>query len=111
MVDFARSSDPAVQHQLDRLAALTPAGDELGLERITILLDRLDRPQDAMPPVFHVAGTNGKGSTCAFLRAAIEAEAIAGRRQQGEAVELGLDCRVRRTREVGHQAACFSGAR
>src|ERR1700750_3423035 len=73
MADFARSSDPAVQEQLDRLAALTPAGDELGLERITILLDRLDRPQDAMPPVLHVAGTNGKGSTCAFLRAAIEA--------------------------------------
>jgi dihydrofolate synthase/folylpolyglutamate synthase len=73
MADFARSTDPAVQEQLDRLAALTPAGDELGLERIAILLDRLDRPQDALPPVFHVAGTNGKGSTCAFLRAAIEA--------------------------------------
>src|SRR5690242_20715656 len=73
MADFARSSDPAVQHQLDRLAALTPGGDELGLERIAILLDRLGRPQDDMPPVFHDAGTNGKGSTCAFLRAAIEA--------------------------------------
>ncbi len=73
MADFARSSDPAVQHQLDRLASLTPAGDELGLERIAILLDRVDRPQDALPPLFHVAGTNGKGSTCAFLRAAIEA--------------------------------------
>jgi dihydrofolate synthase/folylpolyglutamate synthase len=73
MADFARSTDPAVQHQLDRLASLTPGDDQLGLERITILLDRLDRPQDALPPVFHVAGTNGKGSTCAFLRAAIEA--------------------------------------
>jgi dihydrofolate synthase/folylpolyglutamate synthase len=37
------------------------------------LLDRLGRPQDALPPVFHIAGTNGKGSTVAFLRAAIEA--------------------------------------
>jgi dihydrofolate synthase/folylpolyglutamate synthase len=37
------------------------------------LLERLGRPQDALPPVFHVAGTNGKGSTCAFLRAALEA--------------------------------------
>ena len=62
-----------VQAQLDRLALLPPAGDRLGLDRITILLDRLGRPQDALPPVFHVAGTNGKGSTCAFLRAALEA--------------------------------------
>ena len=73
MMDFARSTDPAVQAQLDRLPALSPAGDRLGLERIAALLDRLGRPQDQLPPVFHVAGTNGKGSTCAFLRAAIEA--------------------------------------
>jgi dihydrofolate synthase/folylpolyglutamate synthase len=73
MADFATSTDPAVQQQLDRLAKLSPAGDQLGLERITALLDRLGRPQDALPPVFHVAGTNGKGSTCAFLRAALEA--------------------------------------
>ena len=73
MPDFARSSDPAVQAQLDRLALLSPGGDRLGLDRITVLLDRLGRPQDSLPPVFHVAGTNGKGSTCAFLRAAIEA--------------------------------------
>ena len=73
MADGARSDDPAVQHQLDRLAALSLGGDRLGLERIVDLLDRLGRPQDAMPPVLHVAGTNGKGSTCAFLRAAIEA--------------------------------------
>jgi dihydrofolate synthase / folylpolyglutamate synthase len=72
-MDFATSTDPAVQEQLDRLAKLSPAGDQLGLERITALLDRLGRPQDALPPVFHVAGTNGKGSTCAFLRAALEA--------------------------------------
>ncbi|NUS99654.1 MAG: bifunctional folylpolyglutamate synthase/dihydrofolate synthase [Sphingomonas sp.] len=73
MPDFARSDDPAVQAQLDRLALLSPGFDRLGLERITRLLDRLDRPQDRLPPVFHVAGTNGKGSTCAFLRAALEA--------------------------------------
>ena len=72
-MDFARSTHPAVQAQLDRLAYLSPAGDRLGLERIDILLDRLGRPQDALPPLFHVAGTNGKGSTCAFLRAALEA--------------------------------------
>jgi dihydrofolate synthase/folylpolyglutamate synthase len=73
MADFARSTHPGVQAQLDRLASLSPPGDYLGLERITALLDRLGRPQDELPPVFHVAGTNGKGSTVAFLRAALEA--------------------------------------
>jgi len=73
MADFAASAHPAVQAQLDRLAYLSSAGDRLGLGRIAQLLDRLGRPQDALPPVFHVAGTNGKGSTCAFLRAALEA--------------------------------------
>jgi dihydrofolate synthase / folylpolyglutamate synthase len=73
MADHAVSSDPAVQAQLDRLATLSPGADILGLERITALLDRLGNPHRALPPVFHVAGTNGKGSTCAFLRAALEA--------------------------------------
>ncbi|HJO65935.1 MAG TPA: folylpolyglutamate synthase/dihydrofolate synthase family protein [Sphingomonas sanguinis] len=73
MPDHARSDPPAVQAQLDRLWALSPGADVLGLERITTLLARLGNPQLHLPPVFHVAGTNGKGSTCAFLRAAIEA--------------------------------------
>lgn len=73
MPDHARSDDPAVQAQLDRLAALSPGRDTLGLERITALLDRHGNPQHCLPPVFHVAGTNGKGSTCAFLRAMLEA--------------------------------------
>jgi dihydrofolate synthase/folylpolyglutamate synthase len=73
MADFARSSHPGVQAQLDRLSMLSPAGDRLGLERTAALLDRLHRPQDSLPPVFHVAGTNGKGSTVAFIRAALEA--------------------------------------
>jgi dihydrofolate synthase/folylpolyglutamate synthase len=72
-MDFARSTHPGVQAQLDRLSMISPAGDRLGLERISEMLDRLDRPQDRLPPVFHVAGTNGKGSTIAFLRAALEA--------------------------------------
>ncbi len=72
-MDFARSAHPGVQAQLDRLSLLSPGGDRLGLDRIAALLDRLGRPQDGLPPVFHVAGTNGKGSTCAFLRAALEA--------------------------------------
>ena len=73
MADFARSAHPGVQEQLNRLSMVSPAGDRLGLERISALLDRLGRPQDKLPPVFHIAGTNGKGSTVAFLRAALEA--------------------------------------
>jgi dihydrofolate synthase/folylpolyglutamate synthase len=73
MADFATSDHPGVQRQLERLRRLAPAGDVLGLERIEALLARLGHPERRLPPVFHVAGTNGKGSTCAFLRAAIEA--------------------------------------
>jgi dihydrofolate synthase / folylpolyglutamate synthase len=73
MPDHATSSDPAVQTQLDRFAQLSPGRDILGLERIAALMAALGNPQDRLPPMFHVAGTNGKGSTCAFLRAAIEA--------------------------------------
>ena len=73
MPDGAISTDPAVQAQLDRLFAQGPGTDTLGLDRITRLLSRLGDPHRHLPPVFHVAGTNGKGSTCAFLRAALEA--------------------------------------
>ncbi|WP_448664478.1 bifunctional folylpolyglutamate synthase/dihydrofolate synthase [Sphingomonas sp. CJ20] len=73
MADFAISSDPAVQCQLERLTLLSPGADILGLDRITRLLARVGDPQLRLPPVLHVAGTNGKGSTCAYLRAAIEA--------------------------------------
>lgn len=76
MADRAISDDPRVQRQLERLAFLSPGGDTLGLERISALLDRLGNPERRLPPVFHVAGTNGKGSTCAFLRAAIEAAGL-----------------------------------
>ncbi|MGN6590802.1 MAG: bifunctional folylpolyglutamate synthase/dihydrofolate synthase [Sphingomicrobium sp.] len=76
MADFARSAHPGVQFQLDRLSKLSPAGDRLGLERIGAILERLGRPQDQLPPVLHVAGTNGKGSTVAFLRAALEASGL-----------------------------------
>jgi dihydrofolate synthase / folylpolyglutamate synthase len=73
MPDHAYSDDPAVQAQLNRLTMLSPGRDVLGLERISALLERLGNPHHSLPPVFHVAGTNGKGSTCAFLRAALEA--------------------------------------
>ncbi|HMO74304.1 MAG TPA: folylpolyglutamate synthase/dihydrofolate synthase family protein [Sphingopyxis sp.] len=74
MPDHARSSDPAVQTQLDRLAALSPGRDILGLDRIAELCARLGEPQNRLPRTFHVAGTNGKGSTCAYLRAILEAD-------------------------------------
>jgi len=73
MPDHARSSDLAVQRQLDRLTALSPGRDILGLERIAELCARLGNPQNELPRTFHVAGTNGKGSTCAYLRAILEA--------------------------------------
>ena len=57
---------------LEVLGTLHPKKIDLSLGRIERLLDRLDRPQDRLPPVIHVAGTNGKGSTIAFLRAALE---------------------------------------
>ncbi len=76
MADHARSDDAAVQAQLDRFAQLSPGRDILGLERITALLARIGNPHEHLPPVFHVAGTNGKGSTCAFLRAAVEAAGL-----------------------------------
>ena len=75
-MDHAVSTSPAGQAQLDRLAALSPGRDVLGLERITALLARLGNPELRLPPVLHVAGTNGKGSTCAFLRAALEAAGL-----------------------------------
>jgi dihydrofolate synthase/folylpolyglutamate synthase len=56
-----------------RLAALHPKRIDLSLDRIERLLAALDHPERKLPPVIHVAGTNGKGSTIAFLRAMLEA--------------------------------------
>jgi dihydrofolate synthase/folylpolyglutamate synthase len=76
MKDFAASENPAVQAQLDRLAALSLPQGRLGLEVIRELLALLGDPQKRLPPVFHVAGTNGKGSTCAYLRSIMEAQGL-----------------------------------
>jgi dihydrofolate synthase / folylpolyglutamate synthase len=61
---------------LDRLTGLHPKLIDLSLGRIERLLDRLGRPQDRLPFVVHVAGTNGKGSVLAFLRAMLEAAGL-----------------------------------
>ena len=58
---------------LTRLAALHPKRIDLTLDRMWRILDALVHPERKLPPVIHVAGTNGKGSTVAFLRAMLEA--------------------------------------
>jgi len=73
MREVIRSADPRVAALIARQATQFVDRDYLSLDRIGALLEKLGRPQDRLPPVFHVAGTNGKGSTCAFLRAALEA--------------------------------------
>ncbi|MBX9456993.1 MAG: bifunctional folylpolyglutamate synthase/dihydrofolate synthase [Rhizobium sp.] len=65
------------EQEIDRLLGIYPRGFDLSLDRIARLLDDLGRPQDAMPPVIHVAGTNGKGSATAFARALLEAQGLA----------------------------------
>jgi len=59
-----------------RLRALHPSLIDLSTGRILRLLEALGRPQDQLPPVIHVAGTNGKGSTTAFMRAMAEAAGL-----------------------------------
>ena len=59
---------------LERFRALYPREIDLSLYRMKVLMDKLGRPQLRLPPVVHVAGTNGKGSTTAFLHAMLEAD-------------------------------------
>lgn len=58
---------------LTRMMALHPKVIDLTLDRVWRLLDRLGNPQERLPPVVHIAGTNGKGSTLAMIRAGLEA--------------------------------------
>lgn len=66
----------AVDTILSRLLALHPKLIDLSLDRMWRILERLDHPERRLPPVIHVAGTNGKGSTIAFLRAILEAAGL-----------------------------------
>ena len=61
---------------LKRLLSLHPKKIDLALDRILRLLSALGNPQLRLPPVIHVAGTNGKGSACAFARAMLEAQGL-----------------------------------
>ena len=69
---FAQQTDAI----LARLLELHPKSIDLSLERIERLLEALGHPERRLPPVVHVAGTNGKGSTVAFLRAFCEAAGL-----------------------------------
>ncbi|MEO1659898.1 MAG: folylpolyglutamate synthase/dihydrofolate synthase family protein [Pseudomonadota bacterium] len=62
----------ALDAALAQFEGLYPETIELSLGRIDAVLETLGRPQDKLPPTLHVAGTNGKGSTCAYLRAMAE---------------------------------------
>tara|TARA_R100000322_G_scaffold18993_1_gene12076 strand:- start:17443 stop:18714 length:1272 start_codon:yes stop_codon:yes gene_type:complete len=57
---------------LDRMMSLHPKIIDLTLDRVWRLLEALDHPERRLPPVIHVAGTNGKGSTLAMIRAGLE---------------------------------------
>ena len=60
-------------HILERMMALHPKVMDLTLDRMWRLLQKLGNPQNDLPPVIHIAGTNGKGSTQAMIRAGLEA--------------------------------------
>ncbi|VAW02217.1 Dihydrofolate synthase @ Folylpolyglutamate synthase [hydrothermal vent metagenome] len=62
---------------LQRLLQLHPKVIDLTLQRLERLLKKLDHPERKLPPVIHVAGTNGKGSTIAFMKAMLEAAGLA----------------------------------
>lgn len=64
-------TDP--QAVLERIAARRPVLIDLGLERMFAALEALGDPHRRLPPVFHIAGTNGKGSTVAYLKSILEA--------------------------------------
>ena len=72
-MNTARSAKAALADLQARLLALHPKRIDLSLGRIERLLAALGHPERHLPPVIHVAGTNGKGSTIAFMRAVLEA--------------------------------------
>jgi dihydrofolate synthase/folylpolyglutamate synthase len=71
-----RSQDPRVDGVLERLLRLYPRAIDLDMGRLSVLLEKLGHPERRLAPVLHVAGTNGKGSTCAFARAIGEAAGL-----------------------------------
>ena len=76
MNESAARPAPSLGELIARLSALHPRRIDLGLERMHRLLEQLGHPERKLPPVIHVAGTNGKGSTVAYLRAILEAAVL-----------------------------------
>ncbi|HEY1856480.1 bifunctional folylpolyglutamate synthase/dihydrofolate synthase [Acidocella sp.] len=74
--DAAPEAARSVHASLERLHKLYPKLIDLRLDRLVRLLADLGDPQLSLPPVIHVAGTNGKGSVCAFIRAIAEAAGL-----------------------------------
>jgi dihydrofolate synthase/folylpolyglutamate synthase len=75
-VNAAAAKPAPLGELIARLSALHPKRVDLDLERMHRLLQRLGHPERKLPPVIHVAGTNGKGSTIAYLRAILEAAGL-----------------------------------
>lgn len=65
-----------IDEALDELTRLHPRKIDLSLDRMRAVLQKLGNPEEKMPPIVHVAGTNGKGSTAALLRAIAEAQGL-----------------------------------
>ncbi|MBR0692382.1 bifunctional folylpolyglutamate synthase/dihydrofolate synthase [Bradyrhizobium lablabi] len=72
----AARPQPSFEELITRLSALHPSRIDLSLDRMHGLMERLGHPERKLPPVIHVAGTNGKGSTIAYLRAILEAAGL-----------------------------------
>jgi len=72
----AARPQPSLDDLIARLSALHPKQIDLSLDRMHALLARLGDPEKKLPPVIHIAGTNGKGSTIAYLRAILEAAGL-----------------------------------
>src|SRR2546423_15226766 len=75
-MSYALTAMTPIDSIVARLLGLHPRLIDLSLDRMWRILDALGHPQRSLPPVIHVAGTNGKGSTIAFLRAILEAAGL-----------------------------------
>ncbi len=75
-MNAAAGPQASLDEVIARLSTLHPNRIDLGLDRMHRLLEQLDHPERKLPPVIHVAGTNGKGSTVAYLRAMLEAAGL-----------------------------------
>ncbi len=95
---IARPGSTAV---LERLTRLHPKLIDLSLGRIERLLARLGNPEKRLPPVVHVAGTNGKGSVVAFIRAIVEAAGYSAHAYTSPHLAFQRTRPARRRRHIG----------